>query len=211
MSKITEALKKASEERSNTISPMRGREKFSIKHTMGAKMRKSWFSWILIVGVVGVFIALNYQGGKDAVPLSEIFPDEEVFPVEVEYEFVQEEAVESNVEEALPVSREIQAVVPTQAPVKSLVSVKDVPVAKTTAYTIQIASFKDKQRAEEALVKIRTKVPSAYIGSRDLGAKGVWYRIYAGQFELRNEAEVTLGSIKKNYDSSFIISPRKAK
>jgi len=78
-------------------------------------------------------------------------------------------------------------------------------------FTVQIASFKDLKNAEEALTKIRIKTPSAYISSHDLGAKGVWHRVYVGQFELRSEAEVTLNDVKQSYDSSFIISPKKAK
>jgi cell division septation protein DedD len=98
-----------------------------------------------------------------------------------------------------------------EAPVQEIAVVDRSPMVKTAAYTIQIASFKDKKRAEEALVGIQAKVPSAYIASRDLGEKGVWYRIYAGQFERQNDAEVTLSDIKQNYDSSFIISPKRAR
>ena len=77
--------------------------------------------------------------------------------------------------------------------------------------TVQIASVKDLLKDEEALAKIRINTQSAFISSHDLGAKGVWYRIYVGQFELRSEAEVTLNNVKQSYDSSFIISPRQIK
>ena len=207
MSKITDALKKAEDERSQILSPTRERYKFSNNYTMGGKMRKSWLTWGFIVAVVTVFVVFNYQEGRDAVPLSEIFPDEEVFPVDVEYEFVQDEGVSSVPVQAQEVAEKVQIQTPKETVVKALVAPALVPVKELAAYTIQIASFKDKKRAEEALVKIRAKVPSAYIASRDLGAKGVWYRIYAGQFNARHEAEVSLNSIKQNYDSSFIISP----
>jgi len=174
-------------------------------------MRKTWFTWAIVTtAVVTVFFAFNYHGGKDAVPLSEIFPDEGVFPAGVEYEFVQDEASEKVVEETMTVVVEEPAVTKavSQAPVIKLGKGE---VVDNFNYTIQIASFKDQKKAEEALTKIRAKVPSAYISANDLGAKGVWHRIYAGQFEQRSEAEVTLNDIKQNYDSSFILSPRKAK
>ena len=211
MSKITEALKKINEERSPVLSPMRERNKFSKNFTIGGKMRKSWLTWGFIVAVVTVFVVFNYQEGRDAVPLSEIFPDEEVFPVNVEYEFVQEEVVSSELKGAQSVSEEVQAALPKETTVQALAAALPDPAKELASYTIQIASFKDKKRAEEALTTIRSKVPSAYIASRDLGAKGVWYRIYAGRFDRRNSAEVTLNDIKKNYDSSFIISSKRTK
>ena len=209
MGKITDALKKAEEERFQILSPTREHYKFSNNYTMGGKMRKSWLTWGFIVAVVTVFVVFNYQEGRDAVPLSEIFPDEEVFPVDVEYEFVQEEVVSSVPVQVKEVAEKVQIQMPKETVVKALVAADSapVPVKELAAYTIQIASFKDKKRAEEALGKIHVKVPLAYIASRDLGAKGVWYRVYAGQFNARREAEVSLNDIKQNYDSSFIISP----
>jgi len=177
-------------------------------------MHKSWFTWLFIVAaVVMVFITFNYQSGKDAVPLSEIFPDEEIMPVDVEYEYVQEDVARSNGQAA--------AVIPDNVPAEKVIAVEAkeqiVPVREIkppdgdTNFTVQIASFKDKKRAEESLVRIRKNVPSAYIGKRDLGAKGIWYRIYAGQFNLRSEAEMSLSNIKRNYNDSFIISPKRVK
>jgi hypothetical protein len=49
------------------------------------KMPKSWFTWLFVAAaIVMALVLFNYQSGKDAVPLSEIFPDEEVAPVDVE-------------------------------------------------------------------------------------------------------------------------------
>jgi len=179
-------------------------------------MRKTWFTWVIaITAVLSIFFAFNYHGGKDAVPLSEIFPDEEAFPVDVEYEFVEDETTGQVVVEK---AKEIAAVAKKEeaatvaAVKKAAVEVPSIPaVRKDFNYTVQIASFKNQKKAEEALARIRKKVPSAFISSQDLGAKGVWYRIYAGQFNQRSEAEVTLNDIKRNFDSSFIISPKKAK
>ncbi|MCH7591089.1 SPOR domain-containing protein [PVC group bacterium] len=174
-------------------------------------MNKSWFTWVFIAAVVvTVLIAFNYQGGKDAVPLSEIFPDEETMPVGVEYEYVQEEVVSSKIKEGLPIANENRTTPSVELESISLIS-KNISTEKNFNYTIQIASFKDEKRAEQALTQIRTKVPSAYISTQNLGSNGVWHRIYAGQFELRSEAEVTLSNVKQNYDGSFIMSPKRAK
>jgi len=213
MSKITNALRRASEERINAISPSEESAQIFVDNTKGVRMRKTWFAWAIgTTVVVAVFFAFNYQGSRDAVPLSEIFPDEEAFPVDVEYEFVQDETVQmqKKVEEKASITREKQIIAPKMLEVPA-VAVNSNETVDSFNYTVQIASFKDQKKAKEALAKIRSKVPSAYVSVHDLGVKGVWHRIYAGQFELRSEAEVTLNDIKQNYDSSFIISPRKPK
>jgi len=220
MSKITNALKRVDEERSNAVSPSEKSAQIFVKNTKGVRMRKTWFTWAIVTtAVVAVFFAFNYQGSRDAVPLSQIFPDEEVFPVDIEYEFVQDETVQTQentvktqakVEETASISQKekIISLKVSEAPAVTLSNNESVD---SFNYTVQIASFKNQKRAKEALAKIRNKIPAAYISSHDLGVKGVWYRIYAGQFKLRSEAEVTLNDIKQNYDSSFIISPRKSK
>jgi cell division septation protein DedD len=177
-------------------------------------MKKSWFIGLLVVvSVVMVFIMFNNQSGKDAVPLSEIFPDEEVVPVDVEYEFVQEGAANSGAQEVVSVPA-IEAKLPaaTVETKEADVPIKEITSQGTEAnFTVQIASFKDRKQAEEALTRIRKNVPSAYISERNLGDKGIWYRIYAGRFNLRSEAEVSLSDIKRNYNDSFIVSPKKVK
>jgi cell division septation protein DedD len=80
-----------------------------------------------------------------------------------------------------------------------------------TKFTVQIASFKDRKKAEEALARILKNVPSAYLSEQNLGDKGTWYRVYAGRFNVRSDAEISLNDIKRNYTDSFIISPKKAK
>ena len=211
MSRITTALKKASEQRSNAVSPSEESARIFVKINKESKMHKTWFTWALVTTtVVAVFVAFNYHGGKDAVPLSEIFPDEETFFAGIEYEFVQDEVVQKvNKEDVAAILEK-----PVIASTGSKVPIEAFDIKNTEDpfnYTVQIASFKDLKMAEEALAKIRINTSSAFVSSHDLGAKGVWYRIYVGQFELRSEAEVTLNNVKQSYDSSFIISPRKIK
>jgi len=75
MDQITGALKKASEQRSNAVSPSEESARIFVKNTKESKMHKTWFTWAIVTTtVVAVFVAFNYHGGKDAVPLSEIFP-----------------------------------------------------------------------------------------------------------------------------------------
>jgi len=213
MNEIADALRNVSEDGGGSISPVREQKKFSMDRIMEGTMKKIW----IIVGgvfiVVVVFFTITQNAAKDAVPLSEIFPEEEVYPVEVEYEFVQEgTAQQAPMTEAVSVSQEAAATsVSAMAKINTKTAALSMVPQTLPSYTIQIASFKDQNKAEEALGAIRTKVSSAFIASRDLGEKGVWYRIYAGQFERRHEAEVALNDIKQAYNTSFIISPKKIK
>src|SRR3989338_5672038 len=51
-------------------------------------MKRTWLVWTLVGGVlVTVLIVFNYERGKEAVPLSEIFPEKGALDREVEYEF----------------------------------------------------------------------------------------------------------------------------
>ena len=75
-------------------------------------------------------------------------------------------------------------------------------------YTIQISSYNDRQSAEVALKGIQAAGYPAYIGARDLGAKGTKYRIYVGKYQSKAEADQSLSQLKGKYRDSFIISPK---
>jgi len=209
MDQRKESLQRIGRENGEIISPMRERDTFFNKFKVGGKMGKSWLTLVLVIVIVTVFVVFNYQEGRDAVPLSEIFPDEKAVSHDVAYEFVEEEPAAPA--PATTVTAVVPAPAPTKAPEKAAIVASAPSVASTANYTVQIASFKDKKRAEEALANIQIKVPSAYMAARDLGTKGTWYRIYAGQFDQRRQAEVTLNDIKKDFDSSFIISSKSSK
>lgn len=215
MSKIVSALKKLDEEKAKLNAARHGEEKNLNTIKKENEMRKSWFTWLFVVAaIIMAFVLFNYQSGKDAVPLSEIFPDEEVTPADVEYEFVQDEAAGEVKQEAaaIPAAAEVKAPVVAEEKAEAVAAVKETVLRETEAkFTVQIASFKDRKKAEEALARIIKNVPSAYLSEQNLGDKGTWYRIYAGRFNARTDAELSLNDIKRNYNDSFIISPKKVK
>jgi hypothetical protein len=55
-------------------------------------------------------------------------------------------------------------------------------------YSIYLGSFKTHQRAERAIYGYRKKGLSPYWVKIDLGDKGVWYRVFSGYFEKREQA-----------------------
>ena len=189
-------------------------------------MKNSWLVWLFVVGViVTVFIAFNYQGGDDTIPLSEIFPENENMTVEVEYEFVDEDTdtTENRTQEivaAIKNKEEKKSITKLPAEVKTTVQKEtdSAKVAETSSkpkltlenvvYTIQVASFKDKIRADQSITELKDKGYDAYSIPRNLGEKGTWHRVYVGQFTTKEQAKEFLTTIKKDYENSFIIAPK---
>lgn len=174
-----------------------------------------------------VLFAFNYQSGKDVVPLSEIFPEEdfETLP-DIEYEFVTE-TPEPAAEVATGPSVEIQApaastaAAPAPVPSETLASTAPAPApaaepapAPTVTdpaknpFTIQVASYKDQATAEAGLKKVQSSGHPAYVARADLGPKGTYYRIYVGSFPTKSAADSYLTKVKRDFKDSFIISTK---
>ncbi|MCA9405283.1 MAG: SPOR domain-containing protein [Candidatus Omnitrophica bacterium] len=200
-------------------------------------MKNSWLIWVFIAGVViTVLVAFNYQGSNnETVPLSEIFPEEQSYPVAADYEFADEtpdqvaettaptevRKVQTAAETATEEKTQEIAKATTQATTPTTKAVTEEAASTTTnknttvptvtdlkkiPYTIQAASFKDKASAEEVATKMREKGYLAFVVGRDLGAKGTWYRVYVGEFNTKTEADTSLTEVKKDYKDSFVIS-----
>lgn len=56
-------------------------------------------------------------------------------------------------------------------------------------YTLQIASYQDKQMAEEEVRKIKQQGYAAFIATSEIEGKGTWYRVRLGSFSARQAAE----------------------
>jgi len=185
---------------------------------------KNWPIWLFVIGVVGIVLfAFNYQGNDNAVPLSEIFPEED-HPVDrVEYEFVgqnQEEPAktvmktsaepegltkksERSEEKSVPSARPRE-----QAAAASGTASSEKPDFSEVPYTIQVLSSKKKESAETALKKIKDAGYPAYIQETEIPDRGTWYRIYIGSFRTKAQADEYLTKVRKDYEGSFVISPK---
>ena len=64
-------------------------------------------------------------------------------------------------------------------------------------FAIHISSFQESFRAREEVSFLQSREFPVFIVFLDLGAKGKWYRVYAGPFETREEAR----EVKKNLDA----------
>lgn len=64
-------------------------------------------------------------------------------------------------------------------------------------YAIHVSSFQESMRAREEVSFLQNREFPVFIVFLDLGAKGKWYRVYAGPFQTREEAR----DVKKNLDA----------
>ncbi len=64
-------------------------------------------------------------------------------------------------------------------------------------YAIHISSYQESVRAREEVAFLQSREFPVFIVFLDLGAKGKWYRVYAGPFQTRDEAR----EVKKNLDA----------
>ncbi len=220
-------------------------------------MKRTWLVWTLVGGVlITVLIAFNYERGKDAVPLSEIFPGKGAFNNEVEYEFFDTDekgsslvttgemkqpthlsqtapaAVAKTSATPTPEKRTSTSLAPVAKPkVRATATVKQAPFssggsaakAKTVAvasenfssvaaspggngkiYTIQIASFKERSRADKAVAQAQQKGYTAYVDERSRSDGSVWYQICIGKFNAQSSAKELLTKIKQDYKDGFI-------
>ena len=75
-------------------------------------------------------------------------------------------------------------------------------------FTIQVYSFQDKNRAENALKALKNRGYQAFLIMSDLGPKGTWYRVRVGGIMDAAAAHKMLDDIRKNYNSGFILKPK---
>lgn len=95
-------------------------------------------------------------------------------------------------EEAKALAQKIKRIKPYAMPVG---------VEKKSSTGIHLASFRTSKKADEALEKLHKKFPglvadkSLFIRQVDLGTKGTWYRVIAGSFENREDADSTIRNL----------------
>jgi cell division septation protein DedD len=75
------------------------------------------------------------------------------------------------------------ATAPTAAPTAAASPVAAVKPAASGAYVVQVASFPQQGDAQALKDRLAKKGYAVYTQDADLGAKGIWYRVYIGPFD----------------------------
>lgn len=184
-------------------------------------MKNSWIIWVVVIGLAGAgFVIFNQRQGK--MPnFDEVFPEmgDTKKEKDIQYEFDEPPseittptptaAVRTSVSaqpkaalrEAINVdSDELLQKVQEAAPTITGTNVS------TGGFTIQVASFQDRAKAEKVLADLTKKNYAAFIVTKNVKDKGQWHRIYIGQYPTKQEATDALMPIKTDYPQSFVIA-----
>ena len=176
-------------------------------------MNKRWIIWVIIGGVIiAVILIFHAKSTKETVPMNEIFPEQETSE-NIEYEFVDQTPSVSQKQK--PAVKTAANVVPgSSAPAPKTPAVVNKPAvtspvkpAKTapSSYTIQAASYKDKDKADKVTNHLKEKGLAAFTSSREV-KDTTWYRVSVGDFKTKTEAQPVLAEVQKEYKDSFIIA-----
>jgi len=94
-------------------------------------------------------------------------------------------------------------------PKQSLPPAKKEPSASSTStklrYTVQTASYPERQLAEDEVKRLKKRGFAAFIVSSELPGKGVWHRVRLGSFSNRAMAEKLQKSIREKEGLSTIV------
>ena len=77
--------------------------------------------------------------------------------------------------------------------------------AKQYQHAIQIISLSDQARAQDVLNKLTGSGFTGYVAPADLGDKGIKYRVFAGPFYTKDDANSKLPDVKAIYKDAFIL------
>lgn len=188
-------------------------------------MKNTWLIWVFVVGIiVTTLVALNYEGGKQTVPLSEIFPEEG--KQAVDYEFVEAENQLSSLTDSVAKKgeegrKEAGVQVASEKPLAPTSAASAPASAKTPTppsgvssgmatsaqkgrFTVQVAAFKEKSRAEKAVSQAKAKGYPAFMDQRTRQDGGLLYQIYVGRFDAKQEASAILMKLRQDYKDCFI-------
>jgi cell division septation protein DedD len=83
---------------------------------------------------------------------------------------------------------------------------KTAPAATDKNLTIQAASLRDRQEAQELVDKLKKKGYPAYKTIGNVPEKGVWFRVRVGQYSSREESAGTMKRLKKDGYDPFLVT-----
>jgi cell division septation protein DedD len=82
------------------------------------------------------------------------------------------------------------------------------PVSGNGSFVVQIASFRTGEDAKALAARLKLYKLSTFIETADLADKGVWYRVLAGPYSSRGEADTAVALLKKKERLSALVRKR---
>jgi DedD protein len=143
------------------------------------------------------------QGQDNAMGSGINLPPEEEKPQQVPDKLASRRPAQKTV--SLPVEGKPglpEAGTVAEAPVPQKPAVQKPAAVMAGDYVIQVASSKDKQRAEALRDRLAAKGYAAFVEQADLGEKGIWHRVFAGPYSTKDDAEKIITALKSDKFSS---------
>lgn len=174
-------------------------------------MKKQSVLWFLVAVIfIGIFLFFNSRGGQDILPLSDVFPQQaDVQVPSVKYVYMDTKPIDSEGTSLQEISSQGEVAKSPVVEIENPGAIEE-PIVKSdfesAAFTIQVASFKEKNYAQKALDKLKSQGYSGEVVTKDLNNKGIWHRVYVGAFQEKGEAQNYLAKIRDFYPDSLIIT-----
>jgi cell division septation protein DedD len=169
-------------------------------------MRNQWVIWAGALSIlVVILVVLNWGIIPKNTQVKQKAWEEELLPLTPEY---QETDIFSEEVKERPVQAPSVGVGSASLPMES---VKATGRLTGRIYTIQACSFKDHNRAQTELKRAQGLGLPTYLEKVDLGKKGVWFRIYVGEFSTKEEIKGLIPRVKNIYKNSFMLVVDKGK
>lgn len=159
------------------------------KYSLGVRLMRVSPLWLLVcgLGLVSIMVFFNWIKKPSAeanevtmnlTPLKNLATNETVAPADE------------------PPAQAVQAeplTPPATAPVVAEKPASVAPVVQTAVqqdgrWTVQVGSFKEAAQAEQVVAALKSGGFEAHAAQAEIPKRGVWHRVYAGQFGDREEA-----------------------
>jgi cell division septation protein DedD len=110
---------------------------------------------------------------------------------------------------SMPAKTDVQALPPAKAaaPVAAPVAKAAAPVA-AGGYLVQAAAFRGSEDARRLQAKLVRKGYAAFTEEAQLGAKGVWHRVYVGPFATAGAADAVVSRLKAEERLTALVRKR---
>ena len=162
--------------------------------------------WPLLVFVMGILVIvvlilkhLYLEAGKEDIEVISSSSFEEVDNTSSPASKLEDKKEELAKGEDESLEKEPQVV-------SSKLSTENTSEVPKKRFSLQICSFRDRLKAEKIVEELKREGYPGYVVSKDLGEKGVWFRVRIGEFETKEEAEEIAQKVKQEYKDSFIVS-----
>ncbi|MBI5150320.1 MAG: SPOR domain-containing protein [Candidatus Omnitrophica bacterium] len=161
-------------------------------------MKRAWLVWGLVGAVVvTVLIAFNYERGKEAVPLTEVFPGKDVMNNAVEYEFFDSDETAS-----VPV-KTTGVAAGSQSPAPSVIAVSKKRPAAPTAPKPVVARAPVAVSTSPA-VATTVSVPTSKISVAPSTGTGKAYTIQVAAFKDQSGANKAVELARQKGYTAFV-------